>query len=546
VAKVALLIGVSEYREGLKPLPAALKDVAAMQEVLQNPEMGGFDEVKPLINPNRSRMEEEIEIWLKDRQPDDLLLLFFSGHGVKDESRELYFATCNTRKDQRGELIKSTAVPASFVRSCLKRCKSKRQVVILDCCFSGAFADLLAKDDGDVDLESLLGTEGGVVLTSSSSLQYSFEQKGSDLSIYTRYLVEGIRTGAADQDGDGAVSVDELHQFASKKVQEAAPAMTPKIIVLKDEGYKIKLAKAPTGEPKLKYRKEAERSVDQGKFTIPARKLLNRLRDELGLTSDEAEAIEDEVLQPYREHQRKFNEYEETLAEALQEENPLSDRTRNDLRDYQKHLGLSDEDVEEIEKRLTADRKVEDQKQQQEESERPRQQLPSLQITSSTSIDETDILSSARGVDYTKLRDLLAARQWKEADRETDRVMRQATGQEDRLLVKSIRKFASEDLNTINKLWLKYSNGHFGFSVQKRIWESVGGTPDAEYETFKKFAVRIGWLKKEKKERWLAHVQLNFDLSAPKGHLPFFALSMGRGWYPTYHGGVALLSRKDL
>jgi hypothetical protein len=151
-----------------------------------------------------------------------------------------------------------------------------------------------------------------------------------------------------------------------------------------------------------------------------------------------------------------------------------------------------------------------------------------------------------RGVDYTKLRDLLATGQWKEADRETDRVMRQATGQEDRLLVKSIRKFASEDLNTINKLWLKYSNGHFGFSVQKRIWESVGGTPDADYETFKKFAVRIGWLKRQKKERWLAHVQLNFDLSAPKGHLPFFALSMGRGWYPTYHGGVALLSRKDL
>ncbi len=245
MVKVALLIGVSEYREGLKPLPAALKDVAAMQEVLQNREMGGFYEVKPLINPDRSRMEEEIEIWLKDRQPDDLLLLFFSGHGVKDESRELYFATYNTRKDQRGELIKSTAVPASFVRSCLKRCKSKRQVVILDCCFSGAFGDLSAKDDGDVDLESQLGTEGGVVLTSSSSLQYSFEQEGSDLSIYTRYLVEGIKTGAADQDGDGAVSVDELHQYATKKVQAAAPAMTPKIIVLKDEGFKIKLAKAP-------------------------------------------------------------------------------------------------------------------------------------------------------------------------------------------------------------------------------------------------------------------------------------------------------------
>ena len=351
MAKVALLIGVREYGSGLKPLPAAPKDVAAMQEVLQNPEMGGFDEVETLVNPNHSEMAEKIKIWFNARQSDDLVVLFFSGHGIKDESRELYFAASDTRKV--GEmLIELTAVPASFVRGCLKRCKSKRQVVILDCCFSGAFGGLLAKDDGDVDLESLLGAEGGVVLTSSSSLEYSFEQEGSDLSIYTRYLVEGIRTGAADRDGDGAVSVDELHQFASKKVQVAAPAMTPKIIVFKELGYKIKLAKAPIGDPKLKYRKEVECRVYQGNFSIPARKLLKRRRDELGLSSEEADAIEAEVLQPYREHQHKLKEYEDTLTEALQEENPLSERTRNDLRDYQKHLGLTDKDVKEIEQRL--------------------------------------------------------------------------------------------------------------------------------------------------------------------------------------------------
>lgn len=197
MAKVALLIGVSEYREGLKPLPAAARDVTAMQEVLQNPEMGGFDEVKTLVNPNHSEMAVAIELWFREPQRDDLAVLFFSGHGVKDESRELYFAACDTRKIQEN-LIQATAVSASFVRNCLKRSRSKRQVMILDCCFSGAFSDLWAKDDGDVDLESQLGTEGAVVLTSSSSLQYSFEQEGSDLSIYTRYLVEGIRTGAAD------------------------------------------------------------------------------------------------------------------------------------------------------------------------------------------------------------------------------------------------------------------------------------------------------------------------------------------------------------
>jgi hypothetical protein len=246
-------------------------------------------------------------------------------------------------------------------------------VVILDCCFSGAFGDLLAKDDGSVDLESQLGTEGGVVLTSSSSLQYSFEQQGSDLSIYTRYLVEGIRTGAADRDGDGAVSVDELHHFASKKVQAAAPAMTPKIIVLKDEGFRIRLAKAPIGDPKLKYRKEVERRIHQGPFSIPARRLLKQLRDQLGLSSGEADAIEAEVLQPYREHQRKLKEYEDTLAEALQDENPLSDRTCKDLKDYQKYLGLSDEDVNEIEEQLTAPKEAEYQK-RQEAQIRQRQQ----------------------------------------------------------------------------------------------------------------------------------------------------------------------------
>jgi uncharacterized caspase-like protein len=372
MAKVALLIGVSEYGSGLKPLPAPPKDVAAMQEVLQNPEMGGFDEVKTLVNPNHSDMAVEIETWFESHQSSDLALLFFSGHGVKDESRELYFAACDTRKINE-KLIKATAVSANFVRSCLRRSKSKRQVVILDCCFSGAFGDLLAKDDGSVDLESQLSTEGGVVLTSSSSLQYSFEQEGSDLSIYTRYLVEGIRTGAADRDGDGAVSVDELHQFASKKVQTTAPAMTPKIIVLKDEGFRIRLAKAPIGDPKLKYRKEVERRIHQGTFSIPARRLLKQLRDQLGLSSGEADAIEAEVLQPYREHQRKLKEYEDTLAEALQDENPLSDRTCKDLKDYQKYLGLSDEDVNEIEEQLTAPKEAEYQK-RQEAQIRQRQQ----------------------------------------------------------------------------------------------------------------------------------------------------------------------------
>ncbi|HEY9675176.1 MAG TPA: GUN4 domain-containing protein, partial [Waterburya sp.] len=503
----------------------------------QNPEMGGFDDIKTLVNPNHSEMAVAIELWFRERQRDDLAVLFFSGHGVKDESCELYFAACDTRKIQ-GNLIQATAVCASFVRSCLRRSKSKRQVVILDCCFSGAFGDLLAKDDGDVDLESQLGTEGGVVLTSSSSLQYSFEKEGFDLSIYTHYLVEGIRTGAADQDSDGAVSVEELHQYASQKVQTTAPAMTPKIIVLKDEGFGIVLAQAPIGAPTLKYRKEVERHVYQGKFSIPARRLLKRLRDELGLPLDEADAIEAEVLQPYREHQHKLKEYEDTLVEALQNENPLSDRTRNDLKDYQKYLGLSDEDAVRIEQKVIPHTEAEEQEAQEREqlakgvagqlkqhSQSPQFDRNAL-AESETATDDDD-LSSDKGVDYAKLRDLLAQGKWKEADKETLAVMLKVARREQQgyLRVEDIKNFPCKDLRTIDNLWVKYSKGRFGFSVQKCIWLSLGGTSGADYETYRRFGDRVGW---RVNNGWLDYYQLTFSLQSPQGHLPVGA--WGGAW----------------
>ncbi|WP_062293424.1 hypothetical protein [Nostoc piscinale] len=92
------------------------------------------------------------------------------------------------------------------------------QVVILDCCFSGAFADgLTVKGDETVDIQSQLGGKGRAVLTASTSTQYALEQQGEDLSVYTRFIVEGIETGAADIDNDGLISTDELHRYAQKK-----------------------------------------------------------------------------------------------------------------------------------------------------------------------------------------------------------------------------------------------------------------------------------------------------------------------------------------
>ena len=116
----------------------------------------------------------------------------------------------------------------------------------------------------DQDIAKQLGGEGRAVLTSSTSVQVSFEDEGG--GVYTRYLVEGIEKGAAAYN-DGMITVAGLHEYAKRKVQSAQPAMKPEIFTVR-ERYTICLAKAPVGDPEVEYRKEVEQCVKKGGFSI--------------------------------------------------------------------------------------------------------------------------------------------------------------------------------------------------------------------------------------------------------------------------------------
>jgi len=116
MGKLALLIGVSEYQHGLNPLPSAVKDAEAMRRVLTHLEIGNFAEgdITVLKNPQRQEMEDAIYNLFADRQKEDLLLFYFSGHGIKDDNGKLYLSTSTTRK-QNDRLFKPSAVAASVL-----------------------------------------------------------------------------------------------------------------------------------------------------------------------------------------------------------------------------------------------------------------------------------------------------------------------------------------------------------------------------------------------------------------------------------------------
>jgi GUN4-like len=159
-----------------------------------------------------------------------------------------------------------------------------------------------------------------------------------------------------------------------------------------------------------------------------------------------------------------------------------------------------------------------------------------------TTHDEDDF-SSEKGVNYTKLRDLLKAGEWKKADYETYVVMIQAVGKKenDYFISDELLNFPCTDLRTIDRLWVKYSNGRFGFSVQKQIYLEVGGQADGEFyeEAWNKFGSSVGW---KVNNSWLDYDDVPFSTSAPVGHLPFF---WGEG-FVLFVGrlcGVSLASR---
>ncbi len=134
-------------------------------------------------------------------------------------------------------------------------------------------------------------------------------------------------------------------------------------------------------------------------------------------------------------------------------------------------------------------------------------------------LPKRDDLVSDRGVDYSKLRDLLKAGKWKEADQETAKVMFQVANRnkEGWFRIEDIDNFPCTDLRTINQLWLDYSEGKFGFSVQKEIYHCLGGTRDYNREVWEAFGDAVGW---RKGGSWLYYQDLTFLREAPSGHLP--------------------------
>jgi len=231
-SKFALVIANTEYQDAsFAKLTAPGKDAEEFAQVLRDAELAAFEDVQVLLNEGESKIRRSIARFFADRKRDDLLLLYFSGHGIRNGQGQLFLAA----NDTEISILEATGIPAEFVTDAMNNSRSQRQLLILDCCNSGAFAhgsksaSAVGKSMGIASAFEGSGF-GRVVLTATDATQFAWEGDkvigDTQKSVFTYFLIEGLK-GDADRNSDGRIDVDELYDYTYEQVVRRTPKQTP-------------------------------------------------------------------------------------------------------------------------------------------------------------------------------------------------------------------------------------------------------------------------------------------------------------------------------
>jgi tetratricopeptide (TPR) repeat protein len=220
----ALIIGVAKYRDSqIPPLKYVANDVRELQRVLTDPRTGIFKPKNTTVLLNRSATEKQImfafdDMAMKAMNEEDLLLIFYSGHGFTDPNAETYWLTYDTIERR----IQSTAFSNLILASKIARIKAKTVVFLIDACYSSGMVNMSTAVHG---LERDLRTaKDYVIITSSQANQVSLESPQLKHGLFTHFLVKGL-SGEADRNGDGNVNIDELWDYINLRIPRYAKNM---------------------------------------------------------------------------------------------------------------------------------------------------------------------------------------------------------------------------------------------------------------------------------------------------------------------------------
>ncbi len=256
--KWALIVGVNRYEDDdIQNLSCSVADANSIYAVLTAPEIGGFAPGNVVLltdetarKPTRSNVLEALATLADTAEPQDTVLFYFSGHGTEDRGDGYLLPS-----DARLATVRWTAVPLQAVLEVRERSGCRVQIVLIDACRRDLEIGQKGQGALSEDMAAALfsDVEGVAVLSSTSPGQASYEDPDSGQSVYTRFVVEGLR-GAADAElagnGDGLVSVHEAAEYARAHVRswgmQHGRTQSPRLRL--EAGGEIVLTMAPLPE----------------------------------------------------------------------------------------------------------------------------------------------------------------------------------------------------------------------------------------------------------------------------------------------------------
>ncbi|WP_419546316.1 GUN4 domain-containing protein [Microcystis sp.] len=496
MANHGLIIGINQYKR-LKPLKCAKQDAVEMarycRDEINFDEVFLFtDESDPITAPNGSQQETKptytnLMAFLHD---------FFESQRLETGDNFWFFFSGHGLRHQGQDylvpseghptLIEQTTIPLNYVTQRLRRCGADNIILFLDTC----------RNENDFSNKSVgwQKQQGVITIASCSPTEESYEIPELQQGSFTYSLLEALRI----QGENNCATVERLCNRLRERIPEInrqhnkPPQTLHSIVEPHYKNHLILLPKqAKTPDIEL-LRVEALELEVEGKLE-EARQLMRR------------------VLALDTTRPKYWQDYDRINRKLAQQPVLPSPKTEP----------INGESAKTI-------------------TETPKPAAP----------PEIE-LKSEKGIDYRKLRDLLEQQQWKEADEETRVVMLQAANRtkEGWLREEDIDNFPCEDLRTIDQLWVKYSGGRFGFSVQAKIYRELyrelGGTREYNRRVWDAFGDRVGW---RVNNSWIYRGRdVTFDLKAPLGHLPWGSKSTPRT--PPFRHWTklgTLLSRRDL
>lgn len=222
--RYAVVVGINDYKDvAFSDLSKARNDAKAVGKTLK--EQGQFDEVFIMTDdidfngpesglyPTKLNIEEKLDSILRFANPEDLIVFFFSGHGISDYDENGYLVVVDTVADKAfNSSLKVDEIVQKF-----KKKSIRKTLIMLDACRDVLYKSKSAARNS-IREKRFEEAEVSAVFYSTKAGFYSYEDDDSDYGVFTKYLIYGME-GKADENKDGVISFSELENYVQDGVK---------------------------------------------------------------------------------------------------------------------------------------------------------------------------------------------------------------------------------------------------------------------------------------------------------------------------------------